>query len=263
MLNNITIGSDPELFIWDKNTNKVVSSIGLIPGEKGNAYVPEGFDKGYGLQIDNILGEFNIPPVTTREEFISAINKMKDYISNYVKEKDPNLTIRCSASEYVDDDQLQSDEAKLFGCSPDYNVYTQAPNPAPEGNRTNLRTTGMHIHVGYEGKTIDKSELLIKYMDMYLGVPSILKDPDCRRRELYGKAGCFRMTSYGVEYRVLSGAFIESDEMMGFVWDQTMKAIDAWRSNKPLLNAEAVVSIINSGDVVEAGKVCKLFKLLD
>lgn len=263
MLDKITIGSDPELFIWNKRTNKVVSSIGIIPGEKGDAYVPEGFREGFGLQIDNILGEFNIPPVTTREEFISCIEIMKDYIHDHVSKIDPDLTIKCSASELVDEDQLQSDEAKLFGCSPDYNVYTRSANDAPEGARTNLRTTGCHIHIGYPKPSISRSEQLIKYMDMYLGIPSVIKDPDVRRRELYGKAGCFRLTSYGVEYRVISGVFIKDKEHMGFVWDQTQKAIKAWIENAPLLNASSAVSIINSGDVEEAKKVCKMFKILD
>ena len=62
---NVTIGSDPELFIINKKTNKVVSSIGLIPGEKGNPYRTKDMPEGFGLEIDNILAEFNpaaIPP---------------------------------------------------------------------------------------------------------------------------------------------------------------------------------------------------------
>ncbi len=60
-LTNVTIGADPELFIVNEKTGKIVSSIGLIPGEKGNAY-KEGMPEGFGLQIDNILAEFNVPP---------------------------------------------------------------------------------------------------------------------------------------------------------------------------------------------------------
>ncbi len=40
-IKDITIGADPELFIINKKTGKVVSSIGLIPGEKGNPWVGE------------------------------------------------------------------------------------------------------------------------------------------------------------------------------------------------------------------------------
>ena len=42
----------------------------------------------------------------------------------------------------VDEDQLQSPEAKLFGCSVDYNAYTEEPNPKPNGECTNLRSAG-------------------------------------------------------------------------------------------------------------------------
>ena len=39
---NYLVGSDPELFIRHSQTNKIMSSIGLIPGVKGKAYTPEG-----------------------------------------------------------------------------------------------------------------------------------------------------------------------------------------------------------------------------
>ena len=97
------------------NNNKVISAVGLIPGEKGNPYVADNMPKGFGMEIDNILGEFNIPPVKLRSGFVNNINYMKDYIDNFVKQINPNYGIQCIASRMVDDDQLQSDEAKLFG----------------------------------------------------------------------------------------------------------------------------------------------------
>lgn len=114
MIDGITIGADPELFIVDNN-NKVISAVGLIPGEKGKPYVADDMPKGFGIEIDNILGEFNIPPVTSKRGFITNINYMKNYIDNFVKQINPNYGIQCIASRMVDDDQLQSNEAKLFG----------------------------------------------------------------------------------------------------------------------------------------------------
>ena len=114
-LNNIKVGADPELFIINKNTNKVISSIGLIPGVKGEAYRAPDMPKGYGLQIDNILAEFNIPAVNKKVDFIKAITYMQDYIRDYVQKVNPELDIQCIASRDVDEDQLQSPEAKLFG----------------------------------------------------------------------------------------------------------------------------------------------------
>lgn len=140
---NITIGADPELFIVDTSkNNKVISAVGIIPGVKGNPYKPKGLKKGFGLEIDNILAEFNIPPCKTKEEFIKNINVMKNYIRDFVKKVNPNYDIQCIASRTVDEDQLQSEEAKLFGCSVDYNAYTKDVNPKPCGETTNLRSAG-------------------------------------------------------------------------------------------------------------------------
>lgn len=141
MIDGITIGADPELFIVDNN-NKVISAVGLIPGEKGKPYVADDMPKGFGIEIDNILGEFNIPPVTSKRGFVTNINYMKNYIDNFVKQINPNYGIQCIASRMVDDDQLQSDEAKLFGCMPDYNVYTEKKNKKPNAKNQNLRSAG-------------------------------------------------------------------------------------------------------------------------
>lgn len=110
-----TIGSDPELFIVNTKTGKVVSSIGLIPGEKDNAFREKTWAKGFGLEIDNILAEFNIPAVKTKAAWVKHMNFMKDYIREFVKKVNPDLDIACTASMMVDDDQLNSEEAKLFG----------------------------------------------------------------------------------------------------------------------------------------------------
>ena len=190
-LRNITVGADPELFIVNEKTGKVVSSIGIIPGEKGNAWKSDDMPEGFGIEVDNILGEFNIPPCKTKEEFINNIEYMKDYIDRFVKEKNPDLGIQCIASREVDEDQLQSDEAKLFGCSPDFNAYTEMENEKPDGESTNLRSAGFHIHIGYDNNDIDTSVQLVKYLDLYLGVPAVIDDPDKKRRSLYGKAGSF------------------------------------------------------------------------
>lgn len=194
---NITIGADPELFIVNEETKKVVSSIGLIPGVKGEPFKADDMPNGFGLETDNILAEFNIPPCKDEASFINNIEYMKQYIDKYVKSKNPKLGIMCMASATVPSDQLQSPEAKMFGCNVDFNAYTEEPNPKPKGNKTNIRSAGFHIHCGYDNHNIDTSLRLVKYFDMYLGVPSVIVDPDTKRRSLYGKAGCFRLTSYG------------------------------------------------------------------
>lgn len=141
-IRKFTIGADPELFIINEKTGKVVSSIGLIPGIKGEPYVADDMPKGFGLETDNILAEFNIPPVETCEGFINALNYMKNYIKDFVKKINPDYGIKCSAYEIVDKDQLQSTEANEFGCSPDYNAYTERENEKPEIPKNNGRSAG-------------------------------------------------------------------------------------------------------------------------
>lgn len=258
-LTNITIGSDPELFLINKKTKKVVSAIGIIPGEKGNPYRSDDMPEGFGLEIDNILAEFNIPPVKSKEDFIHAINYMKNYIKEFVQDK--NLDILCTASMIVNKNQLNSPEAKLFGCSVDYNAYTESPNPKPKGENTNLRSAGFHIHIGYDNNNIDTSLKIVKYLDAYLGLPSVIKDTDTRRRSLYGKAGCFRLTNYGVEYRVLSAYFLQDDNTLAWVWDRVAKALCAVNKNEILPPSDAVQEAINTSNTKLALNIINTYNL--
>lgn len=262
VIDNITIGADPELFIINEKTKKVVSSIGLIPGEKGNPYKAEDMPNGFGLETDNILAEFNIPPVDTCVSFINNIEYMKGYIDKFVKSKNPNLGILCTASRVVDASQLKSRQAQLFGCDVDYNAYTEAPNPKPEGSKTNLRSAGFHIHIGYKDNNIDTSLALVKYLDMYLGIPSVVKDKDKRRRSLYGKAGSFRLTSYGVEYRVLSSAMMKDVASLNFVWEQLSRAIWKCKEEDSLVDPETVKRVIDTSDLEEAKRIIDLCNII-
>lgn len=247
MIENVTLGTDPELFLINNKTKKIVSSIGIIPGEKDNPYT-DGLDKGFGLQADNVLAEFNIPPCKIKKEWVENINYMKSFIKNYVKNINPNINLYHAASSVLDDDQLQDERAKVFGCDKDYNVYTLEANPKPKSNNPNLRSAGFHVHVGYNNPNIDDTLRLIKYMDVYLGLRSVLYDPDTKRRGLYGKAGCFRLTDYGFEYRVLSGFFLKSNTYIGKVYDWAMEAIEACNEGLELTDSDLIQKAINTSN---------------
>lgn len=259
---NITIGADPELFIFDYKTNKVVSAIGIIPGEKGKAYRPDGFKKGFGLQIDNILAEFNIPPVKKEDDFVDYCLTMKNYIDEFVKKINPDYGVKCVASQHVDKELLNNPIAQQFGCSPDYNAYTMDANEPPLGAETDLRSTGFHIHIGYDNNDPRTSMELVKYLDITLGVSSVLIDPDVERRQLYGKAGCFRLTPYGVEYRVLSGYFLDNAKLLRLIFRLTQVAIDlCFIRHATLIDPELVINTINNGDKKSAQKILDHYRI--
>ena len=115
--------------------------------------------------------------------------------------------------------------------------------------------------MGYENPDVDTSLALVKYMDAFLGIPSVVKDKDKKRRSLYGKAGCFRLTDYGVEYRVLSSTMMSSSSKLSFVWRQLQKALKACQINYSLPSRDLVQEAINNSNVELAEQLITHYNL--
>lgn len=259
---NYTFGSDPELFLVNTKTKRIVSAINKIPGYKEEPY-KEGLPEGFGLQTDNILAEFNIPPVTQESDFIDAIEFMKNVIRDKAKAIDPNFDILCQASAKATPKELRHPQAKEFGCDPDYCVYTNAKNEVSKAAKTNLRSAGFHIHVGYPENNIDTSLLMLRYIDAFVGLPSILYDTDAERRNLYGKAGCFRLQKYGFEYRTLSSFWISNPSRLRFIWRQLIYALYAFEHDWNLPTGTDVRDTINNNDVEKAKDLIAAYELIN
>ena len=69
-MSHYRVGADPELFLADKTGKKILSAIGKIGGTKENPIQVEKMHKGFCYQEDNVLVEYNIPPVCSPEQFI-------------------------------------------------------------------------------------------------------------------------------------------------------------------------------------------------
>jgi hypothetical protein len=218
MIKNVKIGSDPELFL-EKN-GKIVSAEGIIGGSKND---PKPFDKGFFMQEDNVMVEFNIPASVTKDEFVNNMNFAKSYIETYVNLK--GFKLNYSQSNFMEKKFLKSDQALEFGCEPDSNVYLRKNNLPPEST-TNLRCCGGHVHVGYNNPNQETSEHIIRALDITLGLDSVILDKDTERKKLYGKAGTFRFKDYGVEYRTLSNFWIANNNSISWVYNRVHYAID-------------------------------------
>lgn len=255
----ITIGADVEGVLMS-NQETPVSAVGLIGGDKTFPFI---VDKG-NLQEDNVLAEFAIDPVTNRIDFIEAISSVID--SMKAKIEPMELTYTFPASAEFPEDQLNTPQAQMFGCEPDYNAWTGSRNRPPRPSDIgSLRTCGGHIHVGYEFDPDNSSDQtdLIQWMDLYLGLPSVLLDPDTTRRQVYGKAGAFRPKPYGVEYRVLSNFWTQSEELMGWVFDQTLLAYEGFLGGSvsgifSSRDLEAIRRAITEGDGAVAETYCNI-----
>jgi hypothetical protein len=142
-ITNVTFGTDPECFIISKKTGKVKSAVKLIPGTKEHPQrIPE-LGPGFAIQTDNILAEFNVPPVTNIDDWVTNIEAMKNYIRDFVQKINPDYDILCAASQKIQKSELRSKQAKEFGCSVDYCIYTGQANPRPAAaDTTNVRSAG-------------------------------------------------------------------------------------------------------------------------
>lgn len=262
-LKHITIGTDPEMFLFDNETETFKSAIGLIPGSKECPYRPDELVEGFGMQTDNVLIEFNVPAEKLENgfEFINNILFMKDYICNLLAKHNSNYTVKCQASAYLPNTELEDPQACLFGCDPDYNCYTRRQNPSPVLKEFNLRSAGFHWHVGFENPTVRDCIKLIRYMDLFMGIPSVILDKDTKRRSLYGRAGAFRLQPYGVEWRVLSSYFISSKETILFMYEQLLRAIKAFEDNETLPTPSEVVQTINRSNIEAAKQLIDKFKI--
>lgn len=245
----IKLGSDPEIFI-EKN-GEIVSAVGMIPGTKQEPHPIT--DKGHYIQTDNIAFEFNIPPCSTPEEYIENINFVKEHLE--VLAKANGCTLSTFASGEINPIYLQTKQAQTFGCEPDFNAYLQDVNPSPNSN-TNFRCVGGHVHIGYPEPDFEVSERIVKMFDMLVTLPALLKDKDDQRRKQYGKAGSFRVKDFGVECRALSNFWIHSDELIKWVFNQTIKAVEIVLNNKDesfiSKFSERVQETIDSNNKLEA-----------
>lgn len=231
-----TCGADPEVFVGDTTgVRSIIDKIGgskLFPRE-----LPIG--EGYAVQEDNVAMEFNIPAAGSKQAFNLSIKTTLDFLGEMIQDMHGLQIVKDSAVSFPDA-ELQDERAHVFGCEPDFNAWTLDRNPRPDATDKNLRSCGGHVHVGAKLDKKQKYEL-IRWMDLYLGVPSVLMDRGELRKQLYGKAGAYRDKKYGVEYRTLSNFWIFDERLTSWVYDQTARALEAVQAGGSAAAEQALI----------------------
>jgi len=168
-------------------------------------------------------------------------------------------------AEYI---AAQPEEAKELGCDPDYNAWGDCVNPKPDGD-VSFRTASGHVHIGWtEGEDItddahhNMAKAVVKQLDFFLGLPSLLFDADTKRRDMYGKAGAYRCKSYGVEYRVLSNVWVRDANLQKWVYRAVEAAMERLMAGDMLFKKYDIQEIINTSDV-EAAKAIIIAEQLE
>jgi len=263
MIKNYLLGTDPEVFLKNVITNTIITAEGIIKGSKNN---PKKLDReGCAIQLDNVCFEFNVPPTSNPQNMYDNINYVLNTVTGTLPE---GIEITIIPSATLEDEQLKSEHAQTMGCDPSFDAWRQTINVRPDlSQNPNLRCAGGHIHIGYENPDVNTSEQIIKALDLFLGVPSILMDTDVERKKLYGKAGEFRFTDYGCEYRVLSNFWISSREKINFIFNQVQKAVNFVNAGN-VIETESelgleIVTAINTQNTELAIKIIKSLSVLE
>jgi len=224
----ITLGTDPEVFLFSEETNHFFPSQGITKGTKEEPYTIPSLGEGFSTQVDNVMTEFNIPASSSPEEFSQNIQKVLDWIQNNLPKE---LVVKIQPSAEFTEDMLNSDVAQLLGCSADFDAYSGENVSVTSLAHTLERYAGGHIHIGYPSPNVDKNEKIVKWMDIYTGLPSVFLDEDDKRKKYYGTPGRYREKSFGVEYRTLSNWWIKTPKLREWIFKQAEKAYYAVENN--------------------------------
>lgn len=266
-----TLGTDPELFIFDHALNRMASAPRVIGAYKDN---PVSLDRGVKMYADNALAEASMPP----EETVGGmVNRIRDVIMQMSGRIGKDFSLVAQSSHFFHKEELGEEKLWEVGCNPNFNAYLRCQNePIPFTDT--MRTGSFHLHLGHDAlayrgsgkytqtedlQTNPNKVLAIKLLDIYLGCASVLFDKDQTsgaRRKYYGMAGEFRPTPYGVEYRVLGNWALRSPETTRLCFDLALRALDALDSDIADVIVESIGEedpqlAINSGDVEMASEV--------
>lgn len=233
-MSDVTFGTDPEFFLSFHGYYK--SAIDVVPGSISNRHkIGE-----HQFYWDNVLAECAIKPGNSKEE---VVENVRDCLRIYARLVKPFM-LEARPSADMPSQEIKDKRAKVVGCHPDVCAYTTiAFKPDKKIMRTPFRSGGGHIHLGatkgFLREDGAKRVLLIYLMDLFLAIPSLSIDMDPTspaRRKIYGNAGRYRPTSYGVEdtpgfatgieYRPLSNFWFQCPQYVELIYDLTMFVVD-------------------------------------
>jgi hypothetical protein len=242
------IGADPEVFVEDLQ-GAFVNGHGLIGGTKDN---PLPVRLG-AVQEDGMALEFNIDPARNRDEFVRNVTTVREQLASMIG-PDLRLTpkpVQTFTREWF---KAQPRASRIMGCDPDFDAWAGRMNKSPRNN-VPMRTAAGHIHIGYTSgqDTYDfnafvKASQVVRHLDSTVGLWTVLVDPgSAPRREMYGKAGAFRVKPYGCEWRVPSNFWLDP-AFTAEMYDRVSDALDLYDTGDIRDSDQRVVEAINTSN---------------
>lgn len=235
VISDILVGTDLEMFLYDDELDKIVPCVGVLPGTKDNPFTPAGYPKGFAIQEDNVMVEFNIPPAADYSQFSRSIGNafimvLEELHTRHAMKYSLYRKGYTHDFDYID---LRSNQAKTIGCEPDFDAYNGGAERrfAPVPKR--MRGCGGHIHLGGDFKCPDFVAAL--FAELFFSTRcSMVVDPKDPRAKWYGKPGVFRPKPYGIEYRTPSNSWAMSDSNRQYVGDCALRLANWLTSSDPI-----------------------------
>lgn len=269
-------GGDPEFFVSDEK-GVILNSDRFFPGKENPRKVTrpdDGFLYGK-VYFDGIQAELGFTQATCRETVIArmgiVLNEVRKIISGPAGNK---IVLKPAVKVKKAIINLADPQARIFGCAPDFNAYTRSVNTPPmDASRHLYRYAGGHIHLGKsdydsEGALLKDPEnhlKIIKTLDLIVSLPLLALDngPGSKlRRTKYGKAGCFRPTPYGLEYRTPSCWWLQSPVTAGLIlglarigWTLAVKDLIGKLMTTTGVAEEDIRGIVEEGDIKSSLKI--------
>lgn len=239
----MTLGSDPEIFFI--KDDKVLPSSSVVPEGGVNKVIRDGFQGELNPSSDGCRQ-------TSGSYIYIALMDAKQLADNV------GATLSFKVGHIISEDVWKKtpSDVRRFGCSPTLNVHEKNFKRVT-GVREKFRAGGGHIHLG--GGTIrgvKNTKRLVSLMDIFAGNTCVLidRDPDnARRRKNYGRAGEYRVKSYGLEYRVLSNFWLKGYALWSLVTILLRNALAVEKSGRAdeflsLFDMKKVRKAINNND---------------
>lgn len=249
---SITFGADPEVFLRRKATGHIVPSSEVIPGAPLQAEKTRDL-RAYKSNIarDGIQAELHPVAHGCRQEMGIDILSCLSTLARAAKRVGAEIDF--SSVVDVDEETFAALPAsvKELGCGRSLNVWDPAASVGVDGQTYRTRSAAGHVHLGftnticsawpahgqYRIDSEDRIPQLVKLLDLVVGNTCVMLDRDPRaaeRRRTYGRAGEYRLTSYGMEYRTLSNFWLRSPYLSSLVFSLARKAAMLWINAYPM-----------------------------
>lgn len=271
----VTLGADPEIFLRDKS-GRLIASEEVITGKEIAADPLADKRAGYsaGIARDGIQVEFHPQARTCRQEVSLALSAAMQTLERLAAEKGARMDFTSVIEVSEEDFAVIPPHAKELGCGRSFNVWDPTASVGVDGQTYRIRSAAGHVHLGLQNMQSmafdpespngrhEHIPQLVKLLDLIVGNTCVLIDRDplaAKRRETYGRAGEYRTTSYGMEYRTLSNFWLRGPQLASMVWGLSRTAVALWAYAHPrwrlVLDGNKYKRMPMPGDLLDLGEI--------